>query len=110
MEEVSKAIRSNEGVLVAGSLADVSGPAGRSKTLKATQLYLRVSGAPSLKPCIKTGCSGQICADETMMSTCEYRPEYECYKKAACERQADGNCGFTKSPTLTSCLARNKKR
>jgi hypothetical protein len=110
MEEISRAMRSTEGVLLAGSLAEVSGPAGRSKTLNATQLYLRASGATSLKPCIKTGCSGQICADETMMSTCEYRAEYECYKKATCERQDDGNCGFTKTPELTSCLARNKKK
>ena len=110
MEEISKAIRSNEGVLAAGSLVDVTGPAGRSKTLSATQIYMRVSGTTSLKPCIKTGCSGQICADETKMSTCEYRSEYECYKKAACERQDDGNCGFTKTPTLTSCLARYKRR
>ena len=109
MEEISKALRSNEGVLMAGSLVDVSGPAGRSKKLNATQLYLRVSGGTALKPCIKTGCSGQICADETMMSTCEYRKEYECYKSATCERQADGNCGFTKTPALTSCLVLNKK-
>ena len=110
MEEISKAMISNEGVLMAGSLVDVSGPAGRSKKLKATQLYMRVGGGTALKPCIKTGCSGQICADETKMSTCEYRKEYECYKTATCERQADGNCGFTKTPPLTSCLARNKKR
>ena len=110
MEEVYRAMTGDQGVLVAGSLADVTGPAGRSKTLNATQLYMRSGGTTSLKPCIKTGCSGQICADETKMSTCEYRSEYECYKKAACERQADGNCGFTKTPALTSCLARYKRR
>ena len=85
----------------------ISGPAGRAQTLNASQFYLRsTSSSTNLKPCIKTGCSGQICADETMMSTCEYREEYACYKKASCERQANGNCGFTKTPELTSCLAR----
>jgi hypothetical protein len=53
--------------------------------------------------CRRTGCSGQICADEDMVSTCEYRPEYACYKDAACERQADGKCGWTPSAELSAC-------
>ena len=54
--------------------------------------------------CRRTGCSGQICADEDMVSTCEYRPEYACYKDAACERQANGECGWTPSAALNACL------
>jgi len=54
--------------------------------------------------CKRTGCSGQICADEDMVSTCEYRPEYACYKDAACERQGNGECGWTPSAALTTCL------
>jgi len=57
-----------------------------------------------LGTCEKTGCSGQICADQDRFSTCEFRPEYACYRTAACERQADGACGFTSTPALTSCL------
>ncbi|HTK60041.1 MAG TPA: hypothetical protein VL283_02445 [Candidatus Baltobacteraceae bacterium] len=67
--------------------------------------------APAPKPegatadgCRRTGCSGQLCADQDMVSTCEYRPEYACYKDAACERQADGKCGWTPSAALTACL------
>lgn len=56
-------------------------------------------------PCVKTGCSGQICADSQRFSTCEFRPEYACYQSAACERQTNGACGFTSTPALTSCLA-----
>lgn len=56
--------------------------------------------------CVKTGCSGHICADGDRFSTCEFRPEYGCYRSATCERQADGACGFTKTPALTSCLGR----
>jgi hypothetical protein len=109
MDQVSRSMTSEEGILVAGSLADVSGPAGKSKTLNASQFYLRNSPATALKPCIKTGCSSEICADEAMMSSCVYRAEYACYKKAACERQPDGNCGFTKTAELTTCIARTKR-
>jgi hypothetical protein len=106
LDEALKAMTSAEGVIVVGLLADVTGPAGRSKTLNATQFYLRASSNTALKPCMKTGCSGQVCSDEEVITTCEYRTEYECYKKATCERQANGSCGFTKTPALTSCLTR----
>ncbi len=52
-----------------------------------------------------TGCSGTICASEQMMSTCEYKPEYACYKTATCEWQATGACGWRESAELTACLA-----
>ena len=103
-----------EGVLVAGDHVPVKGPGGRSFTLKATQFYLRAGkqvgtgllpAKPPLKPCFKTGCSGTVCADHNVITTCEWRPEYACYQKARCERQADGNCGFTQTPELVSCLA-----
>ncbi len=55
--------------------------------------------------CRKTGCSGHVCADSDMITTCEFRPEYACYRSATCERGADGQCGFRKTPALTSCLA-----
>ncbi|HVJ92369.1 MAG TPA: hypothetical protein VM580_21360 [Labilithrix sp.] len=56
-------------------------------------------------PCIKTGCSSHICSDQPVVTTCIFRPEYACYADATCERQADGQCGFTQTETLTSCLA-----
>ena len=55
--------------------------------------------------CVKTGCSGQICADQDMFSTCEWREEYACYQTATCERQSTGKCGWTMTPQLSSCLA-----
>jgi hypothetical protein len=58
-----------------------------------------------LPACVKSGCSGQICADRSMFSTCEFRPEYACFRTATCARQADGGCGWTQTPALTSCLA-----
>ncbi|MEP6653399.1 MAG: hypothetical protein ABJA82_08580 [Myxococcales bacterium] len=59
---------------------------------------------PEPVACRRTGCSGQICAAEDIASTCEWRPEYACYKSAACERQSDGTCGFTPTPELKQCL------
>lgn len=57
--------------------------------------------------CKRGGCSGQLCLDsriQDMVTTCEFKPEYACYQAAECKVQADGNCGFTPSDTLTACL------
>lgn len=55
--------------------------------------------------CRPTGCSGAVCSDEEVMTTCEFRPEYACYANATCARQSDGACGWTKSAELDACLA-----
>lgn len=57
------------------------------------------------KPCMISGCSGQICSDSAMMSTCEYKEVYQCYKSARCERNMQGVCGWVEDDTLRSCLA-----
>jgi hypothetical protein len=107
--EALAAMTARDGVLVSGSHARVTGPAGRSQTLKATQFYLRAKpSTSSQKPCFKTGCSSQVCADEEVVTTCEYRPEYDCYKRARCERQSNGKCGFTQTPELRACLRRTQ--
>ena len=54
--------------------------------------------------CRVTGCSGQICTDADIITTCEYRPEYACYQNTVCERQADGACGWTLTAGLGRCL------
>ncbi len=59
--------------------------------------------------CVVTGCSGNICADEEVITTCEFRPEYACYKDAVCARQPDGACGWTETPRLTDCLRASRK-
>ena len=65
------------------------------------------SGSAPAGDCIKTGCSGTICAEpgNDMMSTCEFKNEYACYRTAACERQADGKCGWTQTDALKACIA-----
>lgn len=54
--------------------------------------------------CKVTGCSGQVCSDKDVMTTCEYLAEYGCYRNAKCERQTDGKCGWTETEELTKCL------
>lgn len=56
--------------------------------------------------CFVGGCSSQLCTDNPdIMSTCEYREAYGCYKTATCERQSTGACGWTESAELKQCLA-----
>ena len=56
--------------------------------------------------CVKGGCSGTVCAEpgNEVVTTCEFKPEYACYRDASCERQGDGHCGWTQTPRLTACL------
>ena len=59
--------------------------------------------------CYVGGCSGQICSDQKdIITTCEYKEEYACYKNAVCIRQADGKCGWTQTAELKACLESNK--
>ncbi len=56
--------------------------------------------------CVVTGCSSQLCAEEEMITTCEYIPTYACYSGATCARQTDGTCGWTMTTQLVQCLNR----
>lgn len=54
--------------------------------------------------CRPTGCSGEVCSDEDVVSICVYRSEFACYKTAKCERQKSGKCDWTTTPELKQCL------
>jgi hypothetical protein len=107
---------SRDGILAGGTHTTVTGPAGRMQMLKVNEFYLREGGTtggnnggnPGQKPCMKTGCSSQVCSDQEVITTCEYRTEYDCYKRAACERQRNGECGWTVTRELSECLRRAK--
>lgn len=61
------------------------------------------------KPCIRAGCSAELCIEEggePAFSTCMYRPEFDCYKAARCERDTRGQCGWVKTTELEECLQR----
>ncbi|MEM9191931.1 MAG: hypothetical protein AAGF12_22350 [Myxococcota bacterium] len=83
------------------------GQCGWTETPKLTSC-LGGNPEPMPGPCFVGGCSGQICSDAPgAPSTCEFRPEYACYRDAACERQSDGMCGWTETPELLACLTPN---
>lgn len=109
LSDATAAMTTTDGILVSGDHSPVTGPAGRSQMLKASQFYVRAGKSVAQKPCKKTGCSGQVCSDQDVITTCEYRSEYDCYKKAACERQRNGECGFTQTPELAACLKRARR-
>ncbi|ACL64527.1 conserved hypothetical protein [Anaeromyxobacter dehalogenans 2CP-1] len=58
--------------------------------------------------CRRTGCAGELCAAEDLVSPCIMRPEFACYVAARCERQADGACGWTGDAALQRCLAEKR--
>lgn len=64
---------------------------------------------PPGEGCVRAGCSDHLCVEEGMdiASTCEWRPVYECYQQATCERQENGQCGFTPTHELVECLERH---
>lgn len=59
--------------------------------------------------CLVSGCSGELCSDQNMVSDCIYFPEYACYKTAVCARQRNGKCGWTQTAALKTCLAKAGK-
>lgn len=72
-----------------------------------SRIRLMVENAKSVATggCYIGGCSAQICSDQKdVVSTCEYREAYACYKTATCERQSNGQCGWTQTPGLAACL------
>ncbi len=57
--------------------------------------------------CVIGGCSGELCTDandEPAFSTCIYREEFACYTSSTCERQGNGQCGWTQTTELKACL------
>lgn len=59
--------------------------------------------------CVVSGCSGQLCAEEPMASTCEWLPQYACYRAARCGRFGpEGACAWEPTPELAACLEQNR--
>lgn len=59
--------------------------------------------------CFSTGCSGELCSDKELVTTCEYREEYNCYNNAICERNDIGECSWRKTMALQECLINAKR-
>jgi eight-cysteine-cluster-containing protein len=54
--------------------------------------------------CFHTGCSGQLCAGEDIITTCEFTCEYGCYSQASCGCVGH-KCAFGRDAALARCLA-----
>lgn len=67
-------------------------------------------------PCEVSGCSSQLCIGPVEAalgmggSTCEWKEEYICYRGARCERQQNGQCGWTETPELITCREEERKK
>lgn len=56
--------------------------------------------------CVVTGCSSQLCAEHEVATTCEWRPEYACYRDAVCGRFGPADeCAWLPTEELGRCLA-----
>lgn len=59
-------------------------------------------------PCVRAGCSGQLClpADQAsnINTTCEFESEYQCYQQANCRLDRRGKCSFNITPEIETCL------
>ncbi len=88
-------------------LAHAAGISVRSAKACSDRLALPKSRPRAGKgACRATGCSGTVCTESggDLVTTCEWRPEYACYKTAACKRQSNGQCGWTQTAELRRCL------
>ncbi|GEM_PF-5839467 len=58
--------------------------------------------------CKAGGCSGQLCIgmNDTGISTCEFKPEYACYKESFADCGCvSGSCRWKDDPLLAQCIA-----
>lgn len=102
MESYPRQCKSKDGTLFVEELPDDASPLLPNEN---------PSKPAESKKCAIGGCSSQLCISEEEskngggVSTCEFRPEYACYKKnSRCEAQSNGECGWTNTPELKSCL------
>lgn len=91
--------------------ANTSGEVQKDKSLWIPVIFDGQNGSgfdpirpPIQQECRRSGCSGEVCSDRDVNTTCIYRAEYACYQSAQCERQANGNCGFTLTTSLNACI------
>lgn len=95
------------GIIVAGYRYTFKMNGKRAKGRTVTNAFHRLANAAAAD-CFVGGCSGQVCSDqEGVITTCQANPDYVCYQDAdaRCERQTSGQCGWTQTQELTSCLA-----
>jgi eight-cysteine-cluster-containing protein len=95
----------------AGSSAAAGQSAGAGQSGSAPEDDAGVIDRPMSKDCVVGGCSNQLCTDAAngpVISTCEWREEYGCYRDATCARQSNGQCGWTQTPELMQCVGNGR--
>lgn len=55
------------------------------------------------RDCFRTGCSGQICSSEAVITTCEWFPYYACYEDQYCVCE-NHRCTWDDDPALEQCI------
>lgn len=58
--------------------------------------------------CVKGGCSGTVCQSknaEPVFTTCEFRPEYACYRQISCSC-VKGQCSWEKTKEFEDCVTK----
>lgn len=55
--------------------------------------------------CRPTGCGGTLCSSQELMSTCEHRPEHDCYREPTTSCGCfEGRCSWAPTDELRECL------
>lgn len=70
-------------------------------------IYRLLSDDSSVKKaCVKNGCNGELCVEQGQdaYSPCVWDNKFTCYEDNLCERQPNGECGWTMTTELQECL------
>lgn len=71
------------------------------------------AGCASDSGCAVGGCSGQVCTTsaraQNLITTCEYRAEYDCYKLTSCGC-VEGKCSWKENSEFRNCFDNAKSQ
>lgn len=60
---------------------------------------------PDKTECIQSGCSGEICAEEAVFTTCVWNAWFECLQYTECGQFGpDGSCAFEENKEFLDCI------
>ncbi len=63
---------------------------------------------PKQPKCIQSGCSGEVCSTESVMTPCWYLPWFECLGYTQCGNFGPGgSCAFEQTPEFLKCMAQH---
>jgi eight-cysteine-cluster-containing protein len=84
-------------------------PAGSLATGRRADLPQAPGACRSDAGCMRTGCSGEVCSDREVATTCIWRSEYACYAEGFARCGCVGqSCAWAPDPELAACLRRTR--